>query len=44
MSPRKAGAAFVCVSVILVQLYFVVGAYENPHHIFGYQPFSEASS
>lgn len=44
MSLRKAAAIFVFATVTLAQAYFIVAAYDNPHHVFGYQPFSEASS
>ncbi|MFK8004224.1 MAG: hypothetical protein AB8H86_31955 [Polyangiales bacterium] len=40
---RNVAAMLFFAGVVLTQLYFVVGAYEHPHKLFGYQPFSESS-
>ncbi len=41
---RTAGAASLFAAVTLAQAYFVVAAYDHPHSVFGYQPFSESST
>ena len=39
---RRLGAQCFFAAVIGLQLFFVVRAYDDPHHLFGYQPFSES--
>lgn len=41
---RRLGAQCFFAAVIGLQLFFVVRAYDDPHHLFGYQPFSESST
>ena len=40
----RLGAQCFFVAVVGLQLFFVVRAYDDPHSMFGYQPFSESST
>lgn len=41
---RRLGAQCFFGAVVGLQLFFVVRAYDDPHSMFGYQPFSESST